>query len=283
MKEKYINSFKINPIGVGTWMMGGGVYIESKTPYSDYDNDERDIAAIKYSIEKGQNHIDGAELYGAGHTDELIGVAMKDFDRSKLFVASKIHRSHAKRKAIIPTTKDILRRMQTDYLDMLYIHAPFPEIPMDEYIAGLNDTVEEGLARNIAVSNFTVEQLKQAMDLSKYPIIVNQLRYNILYKTDANQEMINFCKENNIMIVAYRPVERKLLADETTDPIVLEIAQKYSKTPAQIALNWLVSQDNVVAIPKASNSKHIDENLETLTFELEQEDIDKLNKIESIE
>jgi len=91
MKDKFINNFKLNPIGIGTWMMGGGWYADAKVPYSDYRNDEKEIDAIKYSISKVQNHIDGAELYGAGHTDELIGIAIKDFDKSKLFIASKIH------------------------------------------------------------------------------------------------------------------------------------------------------------------------------------------------
>ncbi len=283
MKDKFINGFKINPIGIGTWLMGGGWYSDIRIPYSDYTNDERDIAAIKYSISKGQNHIDGAELYGAGHTDELIGEAIKDLDRNSLFVASKIHRSHALRKAIVPATKDILRRMQTNYLDMLYIHAPFPEIPMEEYILGLNDTVEEGLVKNIAVSNFTIEQLKQAMSITKHPVVANQIRYNVLYKTDANSEMLEFCKNNNILIVAYRPVERTLLGENTTDETVLKIAKKYNKTPAQIAINWLISQYNVVTIPKAVSHKHIDENLEALNFELEKEDIEKLNNIESID
>jgi len=282
MKDKYIGNFKVNPIGIGTWMMGGGWYADAKVPYSNYENDNIEIDSIKYSINKGQNHIDGAELYGAGHTDELIGQAIKDFNRSKLFVASKIHRSHALRISIVPTTIDILRKMQTQYLDLLYIHAPFPEIPIKEYILGLNDTVDSGIVRNIGVSNFNIDQLKEAISISQSPIVANQIRYNVLYKTEADSEMIEFCKKNNTMIVTYRPVERKLLADNTTNQTVLKISKKYNKTPAQIALNWLVMQDNVVSVPKASSKQHIDENLDALSFEIESDDIEELNQITSI-
>src|SRR5690606_9486418 len=241
MELKKINDFEINPIGIGTWLMGGGFFPGVKEPFADYSNDDKQIEAIQYSIEQGQNHIDGAQLYGAGHTDELIGQAVKDFDRDKLFIASKIWRSHALRNAVVPATKEILRKMQLDYLDMLYIHNPFLEesIPIEEYINGLNDAVDAGLVKSIAVSSFNLEQLKQALEISKHPIVANQIRYNALYKTRAPKDLLEFCKENKIMIVAYRPIERKLLADETKNPVVLEIAKKYKKTPAQIALNWL--------------------------------------------
>lgn len=192
-------------------MMGCSVWKEIKTSFADYSYDKESIEAIKYSISKGQNHIDGAQFYGAGHTDEIIGEAIKGFDRSKLFLASKIWKSYVLRNAVVPATRDILRKIQTDYLDLLYIHAPFTEVPMEEYILGLNDSIDLGLVKDIGVSNFNLDQLKQAMDISKYPIAANQLRYNVLYKTDANSEMIEFCNKNNIMIVAYRPIERRLL------------------------------------------------------------------------
>lgn len=263
--------------------MGGDIYRESKTTFAIYDNDAREIEAIKYSISKGQNHIDTAYMYGAGHTEELVGEAIKGTDRDKLFIADKLWKCHARRNSVIPAVKEMLRRLQTDYIDMLYIHAPWEEEPMEEYIKGINDAMDAGLTKSLAVSNFTVEQLKKAIAISKHPIIANQLRYNILYKTDANDEMIKFCQSNAIMIVAYRPIERKLLADEVEDKTVVEIAEKYKKTPAQIAINWLITQDNVVAIPKSSSKEHIDENLKALDFELEPEDFEKLKQIPDIE
>jgi diketogulonate reductase-like aldo/keto reductase len=166
---------------------------------------------------------------------------------------------------------------------MLYIHSPFVEIPMKDYMWGLNEAQDLGLTKSIAVSNFNIDELKKAIELSQHPIVANQIRYNVLYKTDATVEPLEFCKKNSIMIVAYQPVERTLLGKNTSNKVVLEIAEKYQKTPAQIALNWLIRQDNVVAIPKASSQKHIDENLLAMDFELEEEDVEKLDSIVSMD
>src|SRR5690606_20459801 len=113
-------------------MMGCSVWKEIKTSFAYYSYDKENIEAIRYSISKGSNYIDGAQFYGAGHTDEIIGEAIKGFDRSKLFLASKIWKSYVLRNAVVPATRDILRKIQTDYLDLLYIHAPFTEVPMEE-------------------------------------------------------------------------------------------------------------------------------------------------------
>ena len=173
----------------------------------------------------------------------------------------------------------MLKRLRTDYLDMIYIHSSINPFPMEEYIAGLNDVVDKGLAKGLAVSNFNLEQLKQAQKLSKHPILANQMLYNILERSDVTNEMLDYCKENNILLVAYRPVERKLLADECTSETVLKMAKKYNKTPAQIALNWLCSKPNVVAIPKATKPEHIEENLASLDFEMSLEDIKLLDAL----
>ena len=279
MQKKVINGFELNPIGIGTWMMGGGIHRDENIIFASYDNDEKEIKAIKYSISRGQNHIDTAQLYGAWHTDELVGKAIKDFDRSKLFIADKVWKSHMQQNSVIPAVKEMLRKLKTDYLDLLYIHTPSVPEPMEEYISGINDAVDKGLAKAIAVSNFNVEQLKKAMDISKHPIVANQLHYNVLMKDWVTKGMLDFCRENNIMIVAYRPIERRLLADECDNKVVLKIAKKYKKTPVQIALNWLIMQDNVVAIPKAVDKKHIDENLGALEFELKEEDMKLLDSI----
>lgn len=146
-------------------------------------------------------------------------------------------------------------------------------------MAGLNDAVDRGLAKGLAVSNFNLEQLMQAQKLSKHPILANQMLYNVLERSDVTAEMLEYCLSNKILLVAYRPVERKLLADECSNEVVLELSQKYNKTPAQIALNWLVSKPNIVAIPKAISEKHIDENFGALDFDVTGEDLEILTKL----
>jgi diketogulonate reductase-like aldo/keto reductase len=161
----------------------------------------------------------------------------------------------------------------------VYVHNAWDLEPMESYINGLCDVVDKGLAKNIGVSNFTLEQLKQAVSISRYPIIAIQVLYNILERSVVTEDLIEFCKNNHITIVAYRPVERKKLADRNENSLVVELAKKYEKTPAQIAINWLISQENVVAIPKSLNKEHIDENLGALEFDLSAEDYERLNRI----
>lgn len=271
-----INNFEINKIGIGTWLMGGGWDKENTLTYSDYNHDDESIKAIRYSLEKGQNHIDTAQMYGAGHCEEIVGKAIKGYPREKVFVATKIWKANSQRKAVVLSLEDSLRKLQLDYVDLIYIHSSKNPYPMEEYMAGLNDAVDKGIAKGLAVSNFNMEELKKAQKLSKHPILANQMLYNILERSDVTNEMLEYCKNNNILLVAYRPVERKLLADQCTNEIVLNLATKYNKTSAQIALNWLCSKPNVVAIPKASKPEHIDENLASLDFELSIEDIELL-------
>lgn len=274
-----INGLEINKIGIGTWLMGGGWDKENMLTYSDYEHDEESIKAIKYSLEKGQNHIDTAQMYGAGHCEEIVGKALKGYQRHKVFVATKIWKANSQRKAVVLSLEDSLKKLQLDYVDLIYIHSAKNPYSMEEYMAGLNDAVDKGLAKGLAVSNFNLEQLKQAQKLSKHPILANQMLYNILERSDVTDEMITYCKENNIVLVAYRPIERKLLADQCTNETVLSISKKYNKTPAQVALNWLCSKPNVVAIPKATKLEHIEENLASLDFEMSAEDLKLLDEL----
>jgi diketogulonate reductase-like aldo/keto reductase len=283
MKYVKVGNMNVSVIGIGTWCVGGGIHLDTGIIYADYDNEKKEIEAIKYSIEKGQNHIDTAQMYGAGHTEEVVGKAIKGINRKKLFIASKIWKSHVRKSSVVPAVEDMLRRLGTKYLDLLYMHSPRVVEPMVDYISGMNKAVDMGLVKHLGVSNFNLTQLKKAVKLSKHPVIANQMHYNILYKKDVPKAMLDYCRKNGIYIIAYQPVERKLLADECDNKVVLELSRKYKKTPAQIAINWLVSQENVLVIPKAVSKKHINENLKSLDFEMSQEDLAKLDSIPDFE
>lgn len=262
-----IGSRAVHPIGIGTWGMGGD-RLEDGEIFADYRDDERAIEAIRYSIGLGQNHIDTAQLYGAGHTEEIVGRAISSFDRDQLFVATKVWRSHSLRHAVPRAAEESLRKLGIDALDLLYVHAPWDAIPMAEYIAGLNDAVDEGLTRAIAVSNFTAGQLEEALQLTRHRIVANQVHYNVLSHGVVDSRMRSLCAAHDITIVAYRPVERRLLADRADAPAVLDAAAAVGCTPAQLAIAWLIEQRNVVTIPKASSFSHIDENLGAMSVHI---------------
>lgn len=278
METKRIGDREVHPIGIGTWGMGGDRFSDGNL-YADYRNDEAEAAAIRYSLSKGQNHIDTAQLYGAGHTEEIVGRALKGVDRSSVFVATKVWRSHSLRHAVPKAAEESLRKLGIEVIDLLYIHAPFDAVDMGEYIGGLCDAVDRGLARSIAVSNFNLDQLRKAVGMSKHPIAANQLLYNILEHGLSTRDMLEFCRKEEITVVAYRPVERKLLADQVESPVVKRIAKHHGRPASQVAISWLISQPGVVTIPKASSRNHIDENLGALDLELSSEEMTELSAL----
>lgn len=257
--EWRIGNRSVHPIGIGTWGMGGDRLPDGNT-FADYRNDEREIEAIRYAIGLGQNHIDTAQLYGAGHTEEIVGEAIRALDRDRLFIATKVWRSHSLRHAVPRAAEESLRKLGVGRIDLLYVHAPWDAIPMEEYVGGLNDAVDAGLAAAIGVSNFTTSQLERAISLSRHPIVANQVHYNLLAREHADERMRALCARHGITIVAYRPVERRALADQTDATPILDAAAEVGCTPAQLAIAWLISQPGVVTIPKASSLAHIDEN-----------------------
>lgn len=253
-------------LGIGTWYMGGGFLPDSS-------NDEQDIKALKTAIDLGITHIDTAELYGNGHSEELIGKAIKGYDRAKLFITSKVFRDHLKYEDVLKSFNKSLKRLGTSYLDLYLIHAPNEGIQLKETIKALDELKEKGLTREIGVSNFSVDQLKEAQSFTKNRIVINQIHYNLAYQD--LQDVVDYCQQNDVFITAYRPVERGVLTRPGIK-VLDEMCDKYKKTPAQIALNWLISQDNILTISKTSTVDHLKENLGALNWQMKKNDIEKL-------
>ena len=151
--KKLTDSITIPVIGLGTWTIGGG-------DVADTTYDSEDISAMKTAIKLGITHIDIAEAYAGGHTEELVGRAIGGFDRKSLFVTSKVSPEHLSYDDLLASAKGSLRRLNTDYLDLYLIHAPNPDIPIQETMKAMDSLVEQKLIRYMGVSNFSVEQIK---------------------------------------------------------------------------------------------------------------------------
>ncbi len=271
IRDKKIGGFVVNPIGIGTWKMGGHML-----PSLSKKQSNREVKAIKYSVELGQNHIDTAELYGSGQAERLVAQAIKGLKRKDLYIASKVWSHHKKRKAAISAVESTLERLKIDYLDLIYIH--FAWSGWEETLEGLNDVVDAGLAKGLAVSNFDFDELQKAVSMSKHPVIANQVLYSVYRRSVVTEEMLKYCKEKDIMIVAYTPVE-DLFSFGKNNSVLEEIARKYERSMVQVALNWLIVQDNVITIPKAVSKVHIDENIGALDFKLSEEDFEKIKNL----
>ncbi|WP_338599292.1 aldo/keto reductase [Sulfolobus tengchongensis] len=259
---------EVSQIGFGTWKMGGGYW----SP--DYSNDNKYIEIIKYVISKGVNVIDTAEMYGGGHAEELVGKAVKDFDRESIFIITKVWPNHLRYDDLIKSAKDSLRRLDSKYIDLYLIHWPNSSIPLEETIRAMEYLVDQGIVNCIGVSNFDVMLLERAMSLTKkYEIVANEIEYNVDNKT-AERDIIPFCERNNIKVIAYSPLSRGNVKNNT---ILEEIGRKYGKTSVQVALNYLMRRS--IPIPKASTKEHVDEILGALGWNLSNDDYDRISKI----
>jgi diketogulonate reductase-like aldo/keto reductase len=262
-------------IGLGTWNMGG-----RESP--DYRDDERLIEAIRYAVELGMNHIDTAEMYAAGHAEELVGEAVKQFSRDEVFIATKVWPSNLRYEDVIRSCRRSLERLQLKYVDLYMVHWPNPRIPLQETMKAMEKLVEDGLVRYIGVSNFDVELLEEAMNaLKREEIVANQVKYS-LEAREVERELIPFCERNGITVTAYTPLGKGRIPAEAASntpegKILAEMAQRYGKTPVQIALNWVIWRPNVITIPKAARKEHLEENAGAAGWRLTEEDYKRLS------
>jgi diketogulonate reductase-like aldo/keto reductase len=158
---------------------------------------------------------------------------------------------------------------------MLYIHAPWDGVPWQEAIPQIDALIDEGIVRDFGVSNFPVADMQQALSLAKHPIVANQMNYNVLYKSEVDETFRNFCKQQEIQIVAYQPIKRQ---EVLTNEVIQKIAKAHSATAAQVSLAWLLAQ-GMLPIPKATQKTHIDENVEAVHATLSQSDIAELDAL----
>lgn len=267
--KKLPNGFSMPVYGLGTWLMGGK---EQRNPKN---NDAADIQAIQTAVDLGITHIDTAEVYANGYAEELVGKAIKPYDREKLFIVSKVYTHHFTYDGVIQACKASLQRLQTSYLD-LYLFHRYPTASFKESMKAMDTLVEEGLVKNIGVSNFTREHMEQAQGYTKNKIVATQVHYNLQYREPETSGVLQYCQDNDIMLIAWRPLQKGMILENS--PLFTTLSQKYHKTPAQIALNWLISQKNVVTLSKTTSINHLKENLGSVGWELEKEDREKLTQ-----
>lgn len=258
--------FSMPVLGQGTWRLGG---VSERDPEND---DARDVAVIRRALDAGLTHIDTAEMYAGGHAEELVGEAIRGVERSRLFLTGKVWKSHLGGDGPLRAAEASLRRLGVDAFDLYLVHQVNPEIPLKETIRAMNRLQREGLARNIGVSNFSLERLKQAQALSEVPIVANQLHYNLQVREIELSGLLDFCQETGVMVIAWRP----LRGVDCSVPLLTELAARYGHTPRQLALNWLISQLGVVTIVKASDPLHLAENVGAVDWRMAEEDVERL-------
>jgi diketogulonate reductase-like aldo/keto reductase len=269
--RKLPNGFKLPVLGIGTCLIGGEDYGPA-----DYSNDKEYVLAIQEAIKLGYTHIDTAEMYGGNHTEELVGKAIKNFDRKKLIITTKVSPEHLKYDDVISSAKNSLKRLGTNYIDLYLLHRPNPNIPIEETMRAMNELVDNKLVRFIGVSAFNIEQMKEAQKFSKYPIVANQLKFSLWKMSDL--KTINYCQKNDIIVIAYKVFGRGKLKTHNIS-LITDLSKKYNKNESQIILNWVASKKNMVAIFKSLNKEHLKENKDIFDFKLTKEEKRKIDKL----
>jgi len=262
---------KIPQVGLGTYQMRG---IDC-------------LRAVQVAIEKGYRHIDTASIY---QNESDIAKALKELYSSKvitreeLFITSKIGPSEQGYDKAIAACNSILKKLETPYLDLLIIHWPGvsgvspssaknAEVRLETWKA-LEQLKKEGKVKDIGVSNFLVSHLEHLLKHSKTKPVLNQFE---IHPFCFNNELIDFCQKENIVIEAYSSLARneEIL---TKNKYLETLSKKYNKTIAQIALKWGL-QNNFVILPKSKTEKFIDDNIQLFDFELSEDEVKKITSL----
>lgn len=243
-------------LGLGTWKMG-----------EDRSMDDVSVAALRRGIELGAKMIDTAEIYANGRSEELVGRAIKGFNRDELFIVTKVWTTHARYEDVLKAAKESSKRLGT-HIDLYLLHWP-TSIPICETMRAMEKLVENGLVKHIGLSNFDVKGVEEARAcLKNTDIAAIQNRFSPTYRKDYSS-VIPYAQKEGMMYMAYTPIEKGALARKD---LLRKIGLKYGKTPIQVALNWLMCIEPVVPIPKASRIEHVEENVGAMGWRLEKDD-----------
>jgi len=247
-------------IGFGTWQIGGG-----SSP--NHSLDARSLAALRYALEIGYTHIDTAEMYAAGHSEELVAEAIHGSGKKRedLFITSKVLPSHLEYDEVLKACENSLRRLKTDYLDLYLIHWPQAGMKLEETFRALNKLVRDGKVKSLGVSNFNLKLLQQSQALSETPLVTDQVPYSLSERSYVKNGVLDYCQQNDILFTAYEPLDKGHLRSNKT---LEAIAKAHGATIFQIALAWVVSEPHIITIPMSLNPQHIRENFEAVDIEL---------------
>jgi len=248
------NGIFIPIIGLGTWVLNG------KAAYN----------AVSWALEMGYRLIDTATVY---ENERKVGEAIKDsgIPRDEVFITTKVWKSDQGYDNTLAALKTSLKKLDIDYVDLYLIHWPVPGKTTETWKA-MEYIYEEGKARAIGVSNYNLHFLNELLDNSEEMPVVNQVEFSpFLYQ----KELLEFCRLKNIKLEAYSPLTRGKKLDH---PKILEIAQKYNKSAAQVLIRWGL-QHEIIEIPKSGNKDHLEENINVFDFSLKSSEIQELDNL----
>jgi diketogulonate reductase-like aldo/keto reductase len=252
-------------LGVGTWGM-------AERPERRKD----EVEALQMALDLGMTLVDTAEMYADGAAEALIADAIGD-RREEFFLVSKVLPNHATRRGTIAACEASLKRLNTDRIDLYLLHWP-GKVPLSETLEGFTALMKSGKIRYWGISNFDTEEMEDLLPLTQNMgsvVSTNQVLYNLM-RRGIEWDLLPFCKARGIPVMAYSPIEQSRLAN---DKRLKTIADRKRATPAQIALAWVLRQEGIIAIPKASRLQHVRENRGALEITLTPDDLTELDRL----
>jgi 2,5-diketo-D-gluconate reductase B len=242
-------------LGYGTWQVTG----------RDAEEGVADALALGY------RHIDTARAY---ENEQEVGRGLKasGVDRSEVFLTTKIWTNRFRHDDLIAAAESSLRRLDTDYVDLLLLHWHNPDVPLGETIGAMAELRDRELIRHLGVSNFTTALLREALEHG--PVFANQVEYHPYL---GQEPLLAMARERDLLLEAYSPFAHGELLD---DPVLAEIGQELGRSVGQVALRWLVDQPQVVALPKASSDERRAENLDVFSFALTEDQRARIDALE---
>lgn len=246
------NGANIPAIGLGTWEL----------------RDRACARIVEQALRLGYRHIDTAQIY-ENEREVGEGVRASGIKRADVFVTTKVWTTHFAPNDLLRSTKESLARLRMTEVDLLLLHWPNPQVPLEETLGGLVEARKLGLTRHIGVSNFTVALIKEAVAKAAAPLVCNQVEYHPYL--DQNK-VLAACHANGLALVAYSPVAKGRVKNAEA---LNRIGARYRKSAAQVCLRWLIQQD-VVAIPRTSKVERLSENLDIFDFNLTDDEMTEI-------
>jgi diketogulonate reductase-like aldo/keto reductase len=250
-------------LGQGTWCMGEDPSLRAQ-----------EIASLRAGLDLGLRLIDTAEMYGEGRTEALVGEAIAG-RRDEVFLVSKVYPHNASRKAMRKACADSLRRLKTDRIDLYLLHWA-GDVPMQETLDAFAQLQRDGHIRSWGVSNLDTAEMDQLWALpGGREVQTDQVLYN-LTRRGVEWDLLPWLRERSVPLMAYSPIEQGRLARHRG---LADFARRHGLTPTQAALSWLLSRDDVIAIPKSSSPERLAQNAVALAHRLDAAAMTELDRL----
>jgi diketogulonate reductase-like aldo/keto reductase len=242
--------------------------------YGTMELPEHGPELVAYALKTGNRLIDTARKYG---TEEKVGegIRLSGVPRKDIWVTTKVTELDAREADFLRSAETSLKAMKLDYVDLLLVHWPQPNVPFAETLGALAKAKRTGLTRHVGVSNFTVAMLDEAVRVCPEPLITNQVEYHAYLPQDR---MLAALKKYGMILTAYCPMARGKLLNE---PVVAEIAKAHGKTIGQVCLRWLIQQPMVAAVPRPLEEAHLDEDLDVFDWSLTGDEMRRISALRS--